>query len=399
MEAFFIKTFWITVIMMWVALLALYFILTNRASLRRKGHNEKYIAYLRRSHTVRIILIAILLPALILLAAWIVSLLTGPLTAEVQMAYIVVVLVLLVIPFKVMDERINQRRIRELALETREKVAVDLNYRVLHRIFNPAWELILGPAVFFYGFFYLKIEQWIIYLFLLFPWFMYLNLRGTRYQTRPYLQDNYKYTFSFNIFNFTFFLLYFCAYFLIKAKEVFSHTASVASTLLLLAGLILILAFVSRICIYLANYRGFSKAIGGASDKDSTTPKSRKTLFVVSGLALAFSMMGIASLTGLLNNQHIEVGRVHQKYIMQKHQGHCDTLLVIDQYYSMQEDQYESYFRMPDVRLSCKIKLSRTEQLINYDVCCPSTFRDMQAGQIIKFEYASGPSIIRILDR
>ena len=162
METFFIKTFWITVIMMWAALLVLYFILTNRASMQRKGHNEKYIAYLRRSHTIRILLIAVLLPVLILLSGWIVTLLTGPLTGEVQMAYIVVVLILLVIPFKFADERINQRRIRELAMETREKVAVDLNYRILHRIYNPLWELVLGPTAFFYGFFYLRIEQWII---------------------------------------------------------------------------------------------------------------------------------------------------------------------------------------------------------------------------------------------
>ena len=398
MEAFFIKTFWITVIMMWVALLILYFILTNRGSLQRKGHNDKYIAYLRRSHTIRIILIAVLLPALILLSGWVVTLLTGPLTEEVQMAYIVLVLILLVIPFKFADERMNQRRIRELALETREKVAVDLNYRILHRIYNPLWELVLGPVAFFYGFFYLRIEQWIIYLFLLFPWFMYLNLRATRYQTRPYLQDNYKYTFSFNIFNFLFFLLYFGAYFLTKARQVFTGAHSSASILLLIAGLIIMLALVSRICIYLASYRGFSRAISGADDGDSPTPKSRKISFLLSGIAVMFSLMAIASLTGILKNQHIEVGKVHQKYIMQEHQGHCDTLLVIDQYFSMQEDNYAYYFQMPDVKLSCRIILSRTEQLKDYEVCCASTFRDLQAGQIIKFEYGSGPSIIRIID-
>jgi len=201
MEAFFVKIFWFTVGMLWVALFILYFILTNKGSLQRKGHSEKYIAYLRRSHSIRIVLIAILLPLLILLSAWIISLITGPLTEEVQLGYIILLLILLVSPFKFIDERINQRKIRELALETREKVAVDLNFKVLHQIYHPLWELLLGPTAFLYGFFYLRIEQWIIYLFLLFPWFMYLNLRGMRYQTRPYLMDNYKYTFSFNILN------------------------------------------------------------------------------------------------------------------------------------------------------------------------------------------------------
>lgn len=397
MEAFFIKTFWITVIMMWAALLVLYLILTNKGSLRRKGHNEKYIAYLRRSHTIRIILIAIVLPLLILLSAWIVSLLTGPLSEEVQLAYIVVVLILLVMPLKFIDERINQQRIRELALETREKVAVDFNYRTLHRIYNPLWELVLGPAAFFYGFFYLRIEQWIIYLFLLFPWFMYLNLRGTRYQTRPYLKDNYNYTFSFNIFNFLFFLLYFCAYFLLKARQVLTLSPSAGALLLLLAGLILILALVSRTSIYLANYRGFNRTISGENEISSSS-NSRKISFMLSGIALVISIMGIAALSGILKNQRIEVGKVHQKYIMQEHGSQCDTLLVIDQYYSIQDEAYENLFHMEDVKLSCKILLSRTQQMKSYEVCCPSTFTDLHAGRIIKFEYGSGPSILRIIE-
>ena len=79
--------FWITVIMLWAALIILYFILTNKKSLERKGHQEKYIAYLRKSHRIRIILIAVLMPLLILLAGWIISKITGPLTDEVQIAY------------------------------------------------------------------------------------------------------------------------------------------------------------------------------------------------------------------------------------------------------------------------------------------------------------------------
>jgi hypothetical protein len=211
MEPFFIKTFWITVIMLWIALVILYFILTSKRLLERKGHHEKYIAYLRKSHLIRICLMAVLMPLLILISAWIIFKLTGRLEDEAQLAYIVLVLIVLVVPFKFIDERINQKRIRDLALETQEKIAVDLNYRSLHLIFNPVWELILAPMVLSYGILFLKIEQWIVYLFLIIPWFMYLNIRGTRYQTRPYLEDNYKYVFTFNIFNFLFFLAFFCA--------------------------------------------------------------------------------------------------------------------------------------------------------------------------------------------
>ena len=269
MEPHFVKTFWITLIMLWVALIILYFILSDRKSLERKGHNEKYIEYLRKSHFIRICIIAVLLPLLILFSAWLVFLITGPLTEEVQLAYIVVVLIVLVVPFKFIDERINQKRIKELALDTKEKIAVDLNYKTLHLIFNPLWEVILTPAALFYGIIYLRIEQWVIYFFLLIPWLMYLTIRGTRYQTRPYLKDNYKYLFTFNIFNFLFFLFFFGAYFLSEIQDSVGVARSIGlsisfreffpTLLLLFAGLIIILGLMSRLAIYLANYKIFNR--------------------------------------------------------------------------------------------------------------------------------------------
>lgn len=397
MEAFFVKTFWITVIFLWVALLILYFILTNRGSLQRKGHSEEYIAYLRRSNTIRIALIAILLPLLILLSALIISLITGPLNQEVQLGYIILLLILLVSPFKYVDERMNQKRIRELALETKEKVAVDLNYKVLHQIYNPLWELVLGPLAFFYGFFYLRIEQWIIYLFLLFPWFMYLNLRGTRYQTRPYLKDNYMYTFSFNIFNFLFFLFYFVMYYLIMVQNLTGDSAGAKSYLLLLAGLVIILALTVRTTIYLANFSAFNKAISGEGDGLKTTAL-RKLVFSLSGAALLFAISGMVLLSGMTDNKKIEVGKIQQKFILQDQGEYNDTLLIINKYHSMNEESYDSFFQMEDVKLSCKVILSRTEQERSYDICCPNTFKALPVGQIVKFEYGSGPSITRIID-
>jgi hypothetical protein len=397
MEAFFVKIFWITVGMLWTALLLLYFILTNKNTLKRKGHNEKYIAFLRRSHTIRILLIAILLPLLILLSAWIISLITGPLNQEVQLGYIVLLLILLVSPFKFLDERINQKKIRELALETKEKVAVDLKYKVLHQIFNPLLEIVLGPLTFLYGFLYLKIEVWIIYLFLLFPWFMYLNLRGTRYQTRPYLKDNYTYTFSFNIFNFLFFLFYFIMYFLKKIPEVSGSSPVPGTYVLLLAGMVLILGHTVRTAIYLANFRIFKQAISGENISLHTAP-GRKLGFALSGVVLIFALMGIAMITGLHEKKRIDVGTIQQKYILQDQKDHCDTLLMIGRYYSMDEKDYKRYLSMEDIKLSCKVIISRTGQEKTYEVCCPSTFKDLVVGEIVKFEYGSGPTIHKILE-
>lgn len=397
MEPFFARIFWITVIMLWAALLILYFILSNRESLRRKGHTEKYIAYLRRSHTSRIVLIAIVLPLLILLSGWIVTLITGPLSEEVQVGYIVVLLVLLVVPFKFVDERINQKRIKELALETQEKVVVDLNHKVLNQIFNPFWELALAPAAFMYGLFFLKIEAWVIYLFLLFPWFMYLNIRGTRYQTRPYLKDNYRYMFSFTIFNFLFFLSYFAAYFLLKIKEVLTLPASPGTYLLLLIGMVITLGLTIRTAIYLANYKAFNRTIDGASDF-LKTPFTRKLVFALTGILLLFTMMGIGIFTGLVKEPHMQVGIVQEKYILQNHREYQDTLVVINKYRSFDAKDFETYFLNKDVKMSCKVLLSTTNQVKCYTICCPSIFKELPVGPIVKFEYGSGFSINKIID-
>jgi hypothetical protein len=385
METFFIKMFWITVIMLWAALIILYFILTNKKSLERKGHQEKYIAYLRKSHRIRIILIALLMPLLILLAGWIISKITGPLTDEVQIAYIVVALVVLVVPFKFVDEYINQLRIRQLALETHERVAVDLKYQTLHLIFNPFWECLLAVAATLYGIFYLKIDQWIIYLFIAIPWFLYLNVRSTRYQTRPYLQDNYKYMFSFAIYSFLFFLVYFDAYYLKRLQE-FSSDSSLVWTL---AGFLIVLGLVGRIALYLANYREFNHSLAGRSDAPGT-PVTRKIVFLACGFFLLFSLSGLAMLTGLVKSRNLEVGCVSEKYLIHDYQGHSDTVLIISPYSdpaSLRE--YFEHEYPGEIRMECCLTLSTSQKVKTYEICCPSIFRDLPVGDIVKFKYSS----------
>lgn len=393
MATFFIDTFWITVIMLWLALIVLYFLLTNRKSLERKGHHEKYISYLRKSHLIRILLIAVLMPLLILLSGYIIYLITGTLRDEVQLAYIVVVLLILVIPFKIADERINQKRIRELALETSEKVAVDMNYKALHLIFNPFWELLLAPITLLYGILYLGIEQWIIYLFLLIPWLMYFNIRGTRYQTRPYLKDNYKYMFSFNIFNFLFFLSYFCAYYLIRLKDLNADS----SLVLLIVGLILILGLLGRICIYLANYREFNKLLSGAQDL-SRTSLSRKVIFLASGYLILLILSGASLAFSLISPSKVEVGVVQEKYLIHTDHSRSDTLMIIQSNLQDSWFTYEAEDFSGELKMECRVRLSTSQRMKTYHICCPALFEELPLGSIVKFEYGSGSTITGLVD-
>ena len=407
MEPFFQRTFWITVIMLWAALMLLYFILTDKRALRRKGHHEKYIAYLRKSHLVRILTIAVVLPLLILFAGWIVYRLTGMLTREAQLAYIAVVLVILVIPFKFLDERINQKRIRELALETHEKIAIDLNYKTLHMIFNPAWELLLGPATLLYGMLFLHIEQWIVYLFLLFPWFMYLNIRGTRYQTRPYLIDNYKYMFTFNMFSFLFFLFYFSSFYLLRVTEFLDSFGSgmtpdanlhmVPSVLLLIAGFALIACQVGRSAIYMGNYRPFHRAMTGGGQESKHQPV-RKLAYFIAGMVFIFVLSGVATTSGIMGMGRTQVGVVSEKIIIDGHRTQGDTLLVVNGSHPGSAEELLSRISHSQLELFCTIRLSRSNQVRSYAICCPSTFDSLPVGRIVKFEVGPGPSVSRLIE-
>jgi hypothetical protein len=189
--------------------------------------------------------------------------------------YVMIVFVL-VIPIKYLDETINQKWIRKLALDTNEKVVIDLNFKTLHLIFSPWYEVILGIAGLIYGILFLKIEQWVVYLFLILPWFMYLTIRGVKYQVRPYLKDNYTYLFTFNLFSFVVFLLYFFSYLVIKLRDAFDILRSgmpatgvhgKSPVLLLILGFTISAGWIGRIAIYLANYRKFSAEIGGSESR------------------------------------------------------------------------------------------------------------------------------------
>ena len=269
---------------------------------------------------------------------------------------------------------------------------MDMNFKALHLIFNPVLELILAPLALSYGILFLKIEQWIVYLFLIIPWFMYLNIRGTRYQTRPYLMDNYKYIFTFNIFNFLFFLSYFCAYYLIRLRE----TGAGNSLWILLAGGLLILVLMGRIALYLANYKAFNQSISGVSDRIQTSP-SRQLTFVASGLFLILTLSGVALSTGILENSHTEVGVVQQKYLVHDYQGNTDTLMIADNTHPGSFHNFHSSEFPGELKMECKIKLSTSQRTLTYQVCCPNIFEDLPTGIIVKFKYTAGHTLTGIV--
>jgi hypothetical protein len=423
MDLFFVTAFWATMIMLGIALLVLYFILTNKSSLRRKGYQEEYIKYLRKSHLIRICSIAVVLPLIILFSAWIVSKITGELTEEVQMAYIVIIMFVLVIPFKYIDETLNQKRIRKLAIDTHEKVVIDLHYRTLHLIFHPWFELILAASALAYGVLWLKIEQWVVYFFLVIPWFMYFTIRGTRYQVRPYLKDNYQYLFTFNLFNFLLFFLYFFSNLVIRMREtldayatdIMESTYGIQPVLWLIIGIIISIGWLGRIAIYLANYRQFSAEINGR-ETPAENPGSRRLWFFSASLILLMLLFGLGMKTDVLRQGRTQVGRVLEKYIIDQDSGSADTLAIIDHrgvFYTAQAAGYASGLEQSDVprieaflqenkdrnlRLYCRIEECRSKDVRSFEICCAKTFDSMPLEALIKFEYSFPNTITGLID-
>ncbi len=173
---------------------------TSRKRLEARGYSEEYIAFLRSDRRRRLLSIAIALPLLEIAAALIVILFTGPLQSEAQLLYVLLVFIVLVAPFPIRDRLVTQRRLKELAVEGKERIVADLNFALLHRIFRPSWELAVTVL---YAAFMLSVRPafHLSFIHLGILWLLYFAVRGTKNATRPALREAYMWTWGFMLLN------------------------------------------------------------------------------------------------------------------------------------------------------------------------------------------------------
>ena len=196
--------FWIfyafTVAVLWAFLLLVTLYRANRSRLRRRGMKEEYVQFLRNDLIKRSMGIGVAVPLLLLVAAGIVWLVTGDLHSPERLISIVLLFLVLVIPFPILDTIQLNKKYKELALETRSDTVVDFSYKILHMIFNPAWELV--AALLYVAFFVSFIEPFhVAFIHLLLLWLLYGAARSGRYLTQPMLKDGYVYIFIFLMIN------------------------------------------------------------------------------------------------------------------------------------------------------------------------------------------------------
>jgi len=265
MEAFpILSVFWISCIILWVFLLAVTLYQTNRGILERKGYSEAYVAYLRRSGLRRNTGIAIVVPLLGIVAGVLVYAVAGDIDMPEHAGYVLLLWLLLIIPFPIIDHRRSAKETKEIVLKTGATVVVDLNYRVLHLVFQPRLEALLAILyivyfVFFFGPFHIAL----IHVALL--WVIYATARFGRHVTPPAMRDAYLFLFTFIMVNQALLLFH-------LVREMLHWNACCAeegADLRLILGTILAAALVLKALVSLLRLPEFNARLKGAQSPSS----------------------------------------------------------------------------------------------------------------------------------
>lgn len=196
----------------WIFLFLFYNIYANESRLKRNGHNEPYISFLRKDYQKRCIGIALALPILLLTAYSIFWLFAGHPNAYNQLIYIFLIFLILVIPFPLMDIKKSKKEYKRMAMETGSEIIIDMKYKVLHRFFNPIIEVAFTILFTLYFVISKNNIPVLVFVHLLLPWLIYFSARNSKYLTKPLMKDGYLMIFSIITINFLIVLFYIYRY-------------------------------------------------------------------------------------------------------------------------------------------------------------------------------------------
>jgi hypothetical protein len=315
------------------------------------------------------------------------------------------VLFILIIPFKWLDEIQNQKKIKQLALETKEDVVADFNFSILHLIFKPSWEIILGILCLVYFIWILKIEYWTVYFHLAIPWLMYITAKSTRYQTRPYLKDNYKWVFAFNMVNFLLVILLLTLD-LSKDFTDFEWFVSVP-------GVILTFLLIAKTTWYVAKYPEFKESVTSGMAEQKSSIMGKFTLFFI---IFSIFFAGIGFISEKKNTHRTEVGEVLEKYIIGISEHKIDTLAVFNssKIFFMDSSLFTHLIpghgidkalvekikksAYPKISYGMSLDLTVTKKRQEYATDCLQIFNEIPFNRLVKFEYNTRGEISKLLE-
>jgi len=192
----------------WVFLLLFITIYTDQKRLKKSGHPEGYISFLRKDYQKRSLGIAIGVPLLLLAAYSIYWLLFGVPIAYNSLFYIFLIFLILVAPFPILDIKKSRKEYRKIAIETDAPIVVDLKYKVLHKFFNPLMEFAFVVLFLFYYFSVKDAISPIVFIHLAIPWLIYLSARNSKFLTKPMMKEGYYMLFAIISLNYVIVMIY-----------------------------------------------------------------------------------------------------------------------------------------------------------------------------------------------
>jgi len=195
-----IYAFSITFIILWIFLLATTLYQVNRRVLEKKGYNEDFIEYIRKTNIKRNMGMAIVMPILGIFAALVIWAIFGNLSESNHLIYVYILWFLLIIPFPILEMKKGSRELKELAIKTNSNIVIDFKYKTLHLIFVPGLEAIF--AVIYIVYFVIFIEVFhVAFIHILILWFLYCAARFSKNLTLPSFKETYIFNFIFMAFN------------------------------------------------------------------------------------------------------------------------------------------------------------------------------------------------------
>jgi len=238
--------FALTIVLVYLTIGATYVYYTNKALLARKGYSTDHIRFVRLDVSRRLLGIAVAVPLILIMAGAVVRLVYGEfdLTSGPQSFLFILLFIVFTAPFPLLDIRKSNRKNKELAIQTGSEIVIDLDYKVLHKLFNPTAEIVasviyLIMVLILVGGFHISLAHVGIL------WLLYAAVRSARNQTRPALKDGYMYGFLFMSINH---LL------LVYHMLCLTYWGPDISITLFISGLILVLFLTLKLVFYMINY-------------------------------------------------------------------------------------------------------------------------------------------------
>jgi len=185
---------------LWLFLGLTTIVLFRTSRLRGRGHDERFVTFLQRENRVRCLGIAIVVPLLALLSGLAVTAVFGGITTYRHFLYVCLLTLIGIMPFPILDSIRSRKKQKAMALNLKQTVVIDWNYRTWHLVFRPGWEIASALALIAYDI-WLGVYFHLALLHVGILWLLYLAARGGKYLTGPSLSDLYQYNLVFMVIN------------------------------------------------------------------------------------------------------------------------------------------------------------------------------------------------------